>query len=161
MLQQDSLMFLLESSVDSCSNLWEEYCERFQLIFLLKLISLQHSFISELAQHCAHAPCSQHLSKLVVTSYADRHRYSHGRHENVYATCELAFSSVSPYHRLLQAFVKSLKEMDIAKHNILCLHIVLLATLSNAPNIQSVWGEKNLTITTVPKMLKPHSEVMS
>jgi hypothetical protein len=50
----------LESSFDkgsTCSNLCEEYCEWFQLIFLLPHIYPEYPFISHYAQHCTHTQC--------------------------------------------------------------------------------------------------------
>jgi hypothetical protein len=44
--------------------------------------------------------------------------------ENIYATRKPVFSSLLPYHMHLQAFAMSLKEVYIAKHEILWSHIL-------------------------------------
>jgi hypothetical protein len=109
----------LEQSVD------KQYCKRFQLIFLLSLISPEYSFVGHFAQHCAHARCIRHLSKLTVTNNANLHRHSNGHNDNAYATSKPEIPSLQSYHRILQAFVMSTKEICEAKHNTLCSHAVL------------------------------------
>jgi hypothetical protein len=39
----------------ACSNLYEEYCENFQLIFILLLISREYFFISYFTLKISHA----------------------------------------------------------------------------------------------------------
>jgi hypothetical protein len=60
------------------SGLCEEYYERFQLIFLLPLISSEYPFVGFFAQHCAQSLCFRHLSKLAVARIAaSRKRLCH------------------------------------------------------------------------------------
>jgi hypothetical protein len=51
-------MAFFKTSADkgnACSNLCEEQCKHFKLIFLLLLIFPEHYFISHFAQHSAHS----------------------------------------------------------------------------------------------------------
>jgi hypothetical protein len=101
------------------------------------------------------------LLNLTVACSTDCHWHFDGHQENVYANHIHAFSSLSPYCMLLQAFVMYLREVYIAINKILCLHIVLKLTFSLAINRQSIVIKKQLTIA-VPKVtelaLKWHHE---
>jgi hypothetical protein len=101
-----------EQGVDkSHSNICEEYCERFQLIFLHPLTSPEYCFLGHFTQHCAHDRRSRHL--LNLWSLVARVVVDH--HQNVYAALKPAFSSLPHYHTLLQQFVMSLKEICVAE----------------------------------------------
>jgi hypothetical protein len=78
--------------------------------------------------------CSIFSAFAEVDRSADCHQHSHSNNENISATRKPAFSSLLPYYMLFQALVRSLKEIFVAKHNILCSHIVLRVTFSNAKN---------------------------
>jgi hypothetical protein len=86
----------------------------------------------------ARSQCFRKLSQLMVTLSS----HWHGHYENVDVICKPAFSSLMAYHTLLQAFIMSLKEICVAKHEILCSHAVLKPTFSNATNQQSVGTKK-------------------
>jgi hypothetical protein len=91
---------------NSCSNLCEEYCQHFQLIFLLPLISPYTLFIYHFTQHCVHSWCFCNLSKLTVARSQCGSSLTHSLH---YATRKPAFSSLPPHQTFLQVFVKSLR----------------------------------------------------
>jgi hypothetical protein len=88
---------------------------RFQLISLLLLIYPEYSFVSHFAQHCTHAQGFHDLSKPRVAWSMVHHWHLHGHHENVHVTHEPVFSSLPPYHMLLQALIMSLNEICVAK----------------------------------------------
>jgi hypothetical protein len=97
------------------SNLCEECCVSFQLIFLLPLTSPEYSFFLHLSQHCARDPCLRLSSKLTVAPSAIITDTRTAIMKTFMPPVNLEFSSLPPYHTLLQAFVKSLKGICLAK----------------------------------------------
>jgi hypothetical protein len=59
------------------------------------------------------------VAKLTPSSPRNLHWHLHGHHENVYAIRKSAFSSLSPYRTILQAFIMYLRESCIDKHKTL------------------------------------------
>jgi hypothetical protein len=71
-----------------CSNLCEEHCQHFQLIFLLLLISPEYSFIGHFTQHCTHIQrVFIIMSKLTIARTMDHHDH----YGKLYATRKPAF----------------------------------------------------------------------
>jgi hypothetical protein len=81
----------------------------------------------------------------MVTCSMVHHWHLCGHHENFYATDKSVFSSLPPYHMLLQAFIMSLNEICVAKPKTLSSHIVLELIFST-----NSWQ----SLTTMPKTRK-------
>jgi hypothetical protein len=103
---------------NTSSNIFKEYCEHFQLIFLHPLISPEYSSIGYFAQHCTRIQSFLHLLKLIVGCGVD---------ENV-PTLPYTSSSTTA-----------------AKHKILCSHVLYLTCL-NVMNQQSTGTNKQLEL---------------
>jgi hypothetical protein len=102
------------------------------LIVMLRTCSLRNRFVSIFRNRTIllRMPCLFTVDDTLNICHlgAPSSRFvlpSHGHHWNVHATHNPAFCSLPPYHMLLQAIVISLKEICLAKHEMLCSADVL------------------------------------
>jgi hypothetical protein len=83
---------------------------------------LLNSISSVTSHSIAHTWCFHYLSKLMVVCSKNCHWHMHGHHKNIYSTSKPVFSSLLPYHMLLQVFIMFLKEICLVKQNFMFTH---------------------------------------